>query len=375
MKNILLLIIATVLFVNTGCKKEDPEILDITDLASVTLSENFIAQPVTTNTSLVGIITRNENIYLASYDAEGNKNWMQDIGAYTLGGISYQEVFFLDLRQGFQNEFLVNMYQPTENITHQYVKAVKFDQNGSFLWQLTDTIHQPDTLFMGPDTIPLPGKYFIPGDFLNFSDGGYGVISSLDSASIDSTFIQLTRYNANGQFNGNRYYKINTQFSIANAYLTSSNTIFMLTGSPLGERSILILDLQQNFWERETTQDFLILDIYMFYENSQGDYIISASAFIGGSDVARGIITCLGPNVEEKWSIISDLQPNSGFMRSVNERSDGYIFTGLSSNSAIFDWRDNTASDNRAIIQRVDLNGIPQGETLTITSPWFQSVA
>jgi hypothetical protein len=62
-------------------------------------------------------------------------------------------------------------------------------------------------------------------------------------------------------------------------------------------------------------------------------------------------------------------------MRSVNERSDGYIFTGLSSNSAIFDWRDNTASDNRAIIQRVDLNGIPQGETLTITSPWFQSVA
>ena len=225
---------------------------------------------------------------------------------------------------------------------------------------------------MGTDTIDMITKPFEAADFLNFSDGGYGVISYVDSASIDSTFIQLTQYNNSGQLRGNRYYKIATQFSIANAYLTSNNTIFLLTGTPLGDREIMMIDLQGNVIFKKPPP-FNVLVAYLFYENSSGEYIISASAFIN-SDVAKGLVVALDQDGNQIWNIQSTLQPNSGFVHSVNERSDGYIFSGISSNSAIFDWRNDAInSDYSAMILRADLKGIPQGDPIVFNSPWYQT--
>jgi len=111
----------------------------------------------------------------------------------------------------------------------------------------------------------------------------------------------------------------------------------------------------------------------MFYESSRGEYIISASAFIN-SDVAKGIIVSFNQNGDENWRLIPTLAPNSGFVHSVNEQSNRYIFSGLSSNSALFDWRnDATNSNYSAMILLASLSGEPQGNPVLISSPSFQS--
>ena len=134
----------------------------------------------------------------------------------------------------------------------------------------------------------------------------------------------------------------------------------------------MIIDLQGNLLST-TTPAFTILETYFFYENTSGEYIISASAFIN-TDVAKGIVVCLDQTGAQKWLFVSDLQPNSGFMRSINEQNDGYIFSGLSSNSAIFEWRNEAAnSDYTAMFQKLDFNGNPVGESVLFNSPWFQS--
>jgi len=381
MKKIILPILAIVLLGAISCQKEDPVIAEIDELPALTFSEDFVSQPVTTSTNLIGLINKDEETYLCSYDAEGNKDWLQNIEAYSLSGISFNQVYYLELQKDQQNDLLINMYQPFFNtsneLTEQYINAVKFNQNGQFLWQLIDRIHQPDTVIMGVDTISfvdtvrLITKTFEAGGLLSFSDGNYGSISSLDSASIDSTFIQLTRYNNNGEFRGNNYYKMDNLFGIAKAYATSNDNIFLFTENSIGDRKFMMINQNGDvLFELEPPN---LIDTYLFYENNQGNYIISAS-FFQNSDVASGEVFCIDRNGQELWSLPSTLAPNSGFIYSVNEQSDEYLFSGLSSGSALFDWRNDAVNDYTAILLRADLNGNQQGEPFVLNSPLFQSV-
>lgn len=358
--------IITLLFY--GCKKEDPEIATIDELATLALSESFMAQPISINNNLVAIINKDDMATLCTYDINGNKLWNQSIENYTLNGYTMHDVTYLDLQKSVDNQVFINMYYE-ETATNaisskQSLKTIKFSNSGQFLWEMQDTVHQPDTIIVGLDTIDIRANNdFSAGGFLSFSDGSTAIISSQISRTIgdDNTYIQLSRYDTNGQFIADKYLKLPARWNILSAYTTSTDNIFIFSGNNLGTRTLKMIDLQGNLiFEKTPSQN--LYEIYFFAENSQGNYIISA-AYFENTDVANGIVISADKTGNILWDLPYKSGPQSGFMRSMQERSDGYIFTGFSSPSALFDWRDDaTNTDYKAIIQKTDLNGALQWE-------------
>ncbi|MDF1546389.1 MAG: hypothetical protein P1P88_01115, partial [Bacteroidales bacterium] len=183
------------------------------------------------------------------------------------------------------------------------------------------------------------------------------------TAGDDSTYLQLSNYDNSGQFIDNHYLKMAKRWSIESVHVTSDDNILIFCQYSLGNRSLKMINFNGDIlFELNPSQN--LFDINFFYENNQGNYVISA-AYFENTDVAKGIVFCIDRNGNPIWNLPSRIAPGSGFMRSVYEQNDGYLLSGFASSSALFDWRSDAAnSDYRAIIQKIDKTGNSQWDTL-----------
>lgn len=363
-----LIIIASLIFL--GCQKEAPLIATDNELSVKTLSESFMVQPINIDNGLVSIVNKNDEAILCSYDLNGIKNWQQSLEGYLLNGQSVHQVPYLALQKDADNQILINMFHlDTANSVvekKQYIKTIKFSESGNFIWQLQDTIHQPDTIIIGTDTIDVSANIdFQVGGFLSLSNGTYSIISSQMSrtAGDDSTYLQMSNYDNSGQFIDNHYLKMTKRWTIESVHVTSDDNILIFCQYSLGNRTLKMINFNGDIlFEINPSQN--LFDINFFYENNQGNYVISA-AYFENTDVAKGIVFCIDKNGNPIWNLPSQIAPGSGFMRSVYEQNDGYLFSGFASSSALFDWRsDEVNSDYKAIIQKIDKTGNSQWDTL-----------
>jgi len=363
MKNFAILALLCLSFF-TSCEREKPIVADPMELAISTLSENFICQPVSFGNSIVAVINSKNTTYLCNYDNGGRKIWQLDIDQYALGSLTIQNVQVVNLKKDMQNNLLLSMFatltDQNQKIISQRMKAVKFSQAGQYICQVSDSIHQPDTVFFQLDTILMAGKgTFVAEGIVGLSGGNYAAISTLPISSIDSTYIQVSTYNSNLGFVSNKYFRILGQRDFIDVYSDSNNRLFFVStikGST--STDFLLTDLNGNLIFNIPTQGY-VLDSYFFNETTDGHYIISTS-FLSSTVELRGVVVCLTKTGQGFWANLSDFAP-SWIMLSMNESADGYIFSGFNSDAVLLngvDWR-TTFSENphQAVVLKTDFNG------------------
>jgi hypothetical protein len=332
------------------------------ELEVSTFNENLICQPVSYTNSMIALINKENISYLSNYNGNGEKLWQENVDGYALGSLSVQDSKDIDLLKDTEDNLLLTMYRPeispTNVIIAQNVKLVKFNQNGNFIWQITDTIHQPDTIFIEQDTIvrePL-GK-FKAANIVCLSGGNYAIVSSLKSNKVDSTYIQVSVYNSNAGFVTDTHYKILGLRNMVKIYTTSNDRLVLITNREGAATSnFLLMDLSGNIIYDNPAQ-VKIEDSYFFCQNNRGQLIISFSFLNSGGNL-RGALVALGAS-GVVWTNLHDETP-AWIMTSINEVSDGYLFSGFSAEilSPGFNWQTTfLTGEHRAVILKTDFSG------------------
>ncbi len=362
MKHIINTIIFFSLFMIAACEKGDPEIAPLDELSVIGMSESFMCQPLAYTNHLVALIDNNNLNYLVNYDEQGNKIWQRSVDEFIVPGLTYYNVNYLNLAKTANSEIIIEMFIPRYNqsqqLVNQIIKAVNFDASGNFLWQFTDSIHQPDTMIINLDTIQVNSD-FIAGGFVHLSTGNHLVVSSQIDTNIDSTYIQLTAYGSNGVFINNSYLKLQGTRTIHDVYLTSNDEFFIYNSISDVSQSYILLDLSGNIIFEVAPPNLSFYENYFFHETSQGNFIISSSFF---DEVAnfKGVVFCINSSGNLLWSNNID-SPQALMMMSVQEKSDGLIFSGFNTGTALLagvDWRTTFAQNKyTAVIQKIGLDG------------------
>jgi len=269
-----------------SCQKNDPEIAGTDELSAITYSEKIYAQPINVNNQIVSIANDGTSTFLSSYDQNGSSVWSLNIDDYIIPDQTFDEISHLELQKNNQGEILLNMLHIDNR--EEIVKSVKFSNSGSYHNEFTDNIHQTDTIIHQADTIDLQGdSEFTANGILPLSDGTTAVISSWTTdytdRLIDTTFIQLSIYNTNMQFIGDRYFIINASIYINNVFVSSIDDLIFIAETPAGQTFIFITDQQGNFVGLNS--DFQIFELYSFFENSNGEYLFSAGGFNTNADI------------------------------------------------------------------------------------------
>ncbi len=361
-----------------SCNNSTPEIADITEISATTLHETMVCTPIGNNNELFAIIYKDFEAQLCSYNVDDNNsnyNWINSVEQYGFGGNSpiYSPIF--ELKRNDANALFMQQFYPTNEGGD--VKSVKFNENGNFQWQMTDSIHQPDTIYFGTDIIDLLTKTFRYGGMVNFDNGGTSVVSVVDSMSIDRTYLQLTHYNNEGSFTHNHYLRFPGSWELTDVYNTSDNNLlFVYYDRGLGISNFKLIDTTGTIiFEREL--EIHILKTHFFYENSDGNYIISGT-YIDNSNQAHGIVFCVDNGGIDIWPPFqSDIGSSGSLLLAVNEQDDGYLFSGVKTSSAFFDWRDDfDAYDYQAVLMKTDLDGNLQWQNNDLfNSSYFKSAA
>ncbi len=342
-----------------GCKNDIAEIADITNISATTLYEELISQPISRDGELISIIYKDDLVQLCSYkvnDKASDYNWIFDISKYGFGGGSPLYANVLELAQNVSNDLFLKMFQPSGN--GGYVKFVKFNNAGSFQWQTGDSIHQPDNIVIDDQNINLTTKKFRYGGMVFPSNGGVSVISAVDSVNIDSTFLQITNYGSDGRFSHNTYLKFPGSWELTDVYNTSDNKLLLVTNERRLNLSHFRLIDTTGFVYFDQEPDLLILKTHFFFENSQGQYMVSCS-YLENSNLAHGVVFCVDELGVLLWPpIVSDIGSSGSLLLGVNELDDGYLFSGVKTGSAFFEWRDDfDAYDYQAVLMKTDLTG------------------
>ena len=352
MKKFAALILAGLGLLNS-CRKVDPIIADPLELTITTLSEDFICQPVTISDNTIGIVNKKNTTSLCNYDTNGHKIWQYVIDSLAVGSIGIPNVQHLDLKKDPQNNLLVTLIHVDPLIKYG-IKMVKFDSNGQYLCQTSDSIHQRDTIIMGTDTIPTSGLgRFTKIGSVCLSGGNYAFVSSLAVKSIDSTFIQMSIYNGSGVFVTDNYFKIPRVRSFISTYTTSANILILVGTFSLAEPFIIANDMSGNIiFDKSLGTTLILNDAYFCQETSNGYYIISIS-YTNSTNNLRGRIYNLSPTGQEIVLNDTDFDPN-WIMLSMREISDGYLFCGFDTDVNLIkgvDWRTTFDTDtHRALI-------------------------
>jgi hypothetical protein len=122
--------------------------------------------------------------------------------------------------------------------------------------------------------------------------------------------------------------------------------------------------------------DGFLNDVYFFYENSNGNYVISAS-YIDNSIILRGVLFGLTKDGTGTWLKVFDRTP-TWVLLSVQEMSDGYLFSGFNSGSLLLtgvDWRTSfLQEEHNAVLLKTGLSGVEQWSKI-INSPFFTAGA
>ena len=115
--------------------------------------------------------------------------------------------------------------------------------------------------------------------------------------------------------------------------------------------------------EVNSISDFPIFhfNLFSFFENSEGNFIFTGETLNQSTSVITGLIFCLNKTGDVLWQ--KTYQPNiASVFLSVNEMSNGYIFTGYNTTTLyddFIDWRKGFINerDAKAIVLKTDLNG------------------
>jgi hypothetical protein len=348
----------------SSCEKETPTVAGPSEQALITLSENFICQPVAFDNSMLAVINKDNSSYLCSYDGNGTRTILNQIDVYSMDTTSMLEVKSVNLKKDAQNNLLLYMsssssIQPQQAISQNF-KIVKFTQNGEYLSEVIDSIHQPN-IGIPQDPLGIGGNTSFSGNgMICFSGGNYAVISSLSVNSIDSTYIQVSTYNSNLGFISDTCFRIIGVRSFSDVYLDSQDRLFLISSiQGVNTTDFLLTDLNGNIIFDNTVSS-KISDSYFFEETSSGQFLLSG---ITNDLQSNGLLYCLNKTGEISWTL--SFNPASAWIiLSVCEITDGYIFNGFTTDAMFqngIDWRSSFKdSDTKALILKTDFDGQEQ---------------
>ncbi len=357
MKNSIYIILLFSFFL-FACQKSNPEIATTDELSSISYSEKIFTQAVQIDNQVITVINDGSSSFLTSYDADGNKVWSNNIDAYIIPGNSFQDIAHVETILSPNGEIVLNMLDDTQ--TH---KTVKFSSSGNFINEFSDVIYQTDSLFIGLDTIDLNGmSEFLANGIFPLSNGDNLAISSwtpnYPNRLVDTTIIQLSFYNNNGQFIEDRYIIINDKIVINRVFISSDDNLIFIAESSFA----FITDLQGNL---VGFNQLPVFEIYSFFENSKGDYIFSGGTFNNNTDYI-GILFSVDKQAQVLWS--KTYMNNSAWIfTSMNETTDGYLFTGFNINKVLLgmDWRTTFDIESvKAVLLKTDFRGVEQVRTV-----------
>jgi hypothetical protein len=363
MKQFIILLLAG-LGILSSCKRGDPVIANPDELAVATLSENLICQPVTNADNMVAAINKNGQAFLCKYNANGEKIWQDNIDNYTIESVLIKDVEDINLIKDNQNNLLLTLLAPkkdqNQKIISENIREVKFSQNGDFIWQAIDSIHQPIKIQIGPTPVNMANKGLSMAiGFVCFSGGEYGVISSLIDNLTDSTFIQLTTYDSDANTEVDNYFKIPGKRNIKNVYSTPGDQLLFSTSiEGTSDSYFLYTDINGHVINDELAPG-PIIEMFFLDEISTGNYLASYS-FTNRDNKLRGVICSFDNTGHSSLTHIFDLDP-SWVMMSVKQLSDGYLFSGFDSDELMLggvDWRTSFIVDShQAVILKTDFAG------------------
>ena len=347
MKNIIFLFIIT-LFVFISCERIEPEIADNSEIPVKNYHEQIYAQPIIVDEQIISVIKNGTSVYLKSYDKNGSLNWQQNIDKHIFAGQTFDDVentrLYIKLNQN--NEIVLNI----DNFDN--VKLIRFDKQGNYLNQFEQTVHQPDTIFFENsfsirdtitdthDSIP----YFNINETFTLSDGKILIISHEKSELMDSTIFQFSFYNANGDIIDHNYSffrkKFPDQYYIRNFLDSKDNLLFVIEW--LNENPGIF---KVNINTKE--EDYLEIplpfsNLFTFFEDTENNYIFTGEIYNENTSSYSSLIFKINPTGDILWSKMYQTQLAPIFL-SVNETSDGYIFTGFNTPKNYdddVDWRD-----------------------------------
>ncbi len=336
-----------------SCEKSNSEIAPIDNLSSIAYMEKIYAQPVVVDNHIISIQNQDGSVYLKSFSENGSILWSTNINEYIIDGESYETVPYLELSKNKNNEIFVNFYGEN-HYGSEMIKSVRFSFEGEYISDFTDTVHQDL-----PNVVPEPRQFQGLG-ILTLDNGNVAVVSSLTILSNQLTFIQVSEYNENGNFLHDTIYEIDRLLQPIEVFLASDNRFVFRTGLEYGITRFAVFNPESG--DIDITPELPVLDLFSFYENSKGNFIITASAFDNDLDYF-GIIISFSDKGEYLWHRVYTEQ-SPWLFTNITEVANGYIFSGFDDVSKsqllkVFDWR--TGFDgNRsiAVFMKTNFEGI-----------------
>jgi len=351
-----------VLVVFSSCEKGDPEIAPNEELSALSFNESFICQPLAYDNHLIALIDKNNITSICNFDEHGNRLWQNSVDQYLIPGSTFANINDLSLNKGQNGEFCLKMsipyYNAAQNLNNWTFTAVFFDGTGNLQKQILDNVHQPDTIIINQDTMSLHNKFINP-QLVSLKNGQHIVISSQIEMLIDSTYLQFSTYSNKGDFLFDKYFKFKGIRNIQDVLLTSDGKILFYSSTPDKGHTYFLMDSNGKIIFEIGPMDNLPISNYFLFETSQQNFIISASEFDNASGL-KGFVSCFDKTGNILWN--NDLQgPLPVIMSSVQERSDGYIFSGFTTSSTLLteiDWRTTFLQNkSEAVIHKTGLNG------------------
>ncbi len=346
--NYLIIIFGALLFYS--CEKSNPEIAGTDELSSISYQEKIYVQPIVVDNQIVSVQNKGNSNFLTAFSNTGSKEWSIEVNDYIIQGTNYDNVPYLFLSKNKNNEIFLNFFNEKSNGT-EIIKTVRFSQTGEFISHFTDSIHQNIPGFVSA------ARRFTGLGVLPLDNGNVAVVSSLTALTNQQTYIQMSEYNSAGEHINDTTYTIDQIFNPYKVFLASNNRLVFRTGDGFGITRFVVFNPETG--EIFTSPEFPVFDLLSFYENSKGDFIFTASAFV--DDLTYyGIIISISSNAKYLWHQVYT-ENTAWLLTSVNELSDGYIFTGFDITGQLLnelDWR--SSLDNEkvfGIVMKTDFNG------------------
>ncbi|MEN8120714.1 MAG: hypothetical protein ABFS35_10220 [Bacteroidota bacterium] len=336
-----------------SCQKNNPEIAGTNELSAVTYSEKIYTQPISINNQVVSLVNDGTSTLLNGYDLNGSKIWSTNTDGYIIQDLTYDDITKLELQKNNQGEILLNMMHGESQ--DMVLKSVKFTNYGSYHSEFTDIVRQTDTIFYQTDTISLPKlSQFSANGIVPLSNGSTAVISSWKQWLVDTTLIQMSVYDDPvGSRVSDRYFKLNGNVEINHVYISSHDHLVLEATDTINRTLLYFVDISTG--TVFSSSPLPIFDLFSFYENANGEFILIASTLFNLE--YRSHVICLNTEGVGLWS--KTFVNNASWMfNSVTETSNGYIFTGFMTENSLlnnFDWRTTFDKENvKAMILKTD---------------------
>lgn len=363
MRNLYFVMVSMILAL-VCCQKQEPLVVDKMELPVMSFSESFIAQPVAVDDKIVCVTSRGNATYLCKYSAKGAKDWETNIDSFSFDFQSFINSGRIELKIDNDNGIILFMNSMLEGqnntIVDQYIKIVKFTQEGEFQLQLTDTVHQPKGILVGTELITMfPKEPFLLKGLMKLMNNQFIVLSTVSFSSTDKTLVQVSKYGPEGVFISDIYFFLPRSRNILNVYNTTSNNLFFTSTISQTESSYVMTNLDGiPFFDIRT--QYMLNDSYMFFEKDTANFVLSASSSIGESTMKSFVLHFNSQGVGLDTPV--SLNTGKEFVAlSVKKWGQGLLYTGFTTLSQIsgkIDWRKEFTSNeyNTCIVYTDILN-------------------